>query len=184
MSNTCKHLQRWCSDNTWVPLWIVWFLQPLITRNQYIKRIIKTRKPLCIYYIFHAIIGYSKCLPANLWLGLKWGATNRQIRCVNSEWEKFQQRSGNPYLWLGEILLAGLGLQVGKISVAELGSQLLPREKNLISRVMTSVGTWSGVQPVGRLDVSTLSNENPSSRVAIRLGRDREKLPGGPLISI
>jgi len=34
MSSSCKHIQRLCSDNTWMIIssWKAWFLQPLIIR--------------------------------------------------------------------------------------------------------------------------------------------------------
>jgi len=119
----------------------------------------------------------SRTLTCKLKRGLKWGCHPladwmcrlRVEEISSTEW--WSRPSSE------EIQVAELSLRVVKITLAESSSQLLLSEGNPTGRVVTSVGTWSGVQSINRLDASTLSGETPSNRVVIRLWADREKFP-------
>ena len=86
---------------------------------------------------------------------------------------KSHQRSGDLDLRVGEIPAAELGLWVGKIPLVKSSSQLFLSGKNPISGAVTSIGIWSGVQLIDRLDMSTPRRGNCSSIVAIRLRSHR-----------
>ena len=141
MSNTYKHTQRLCLDNTRVTCLskIVWFLQHLTTRNWYIEGIIQTRKPTCIYQMFRAFIGsrnvyrqiwkraWSGVWPSDRLDALCWARVRPTTVTIQTpEWGESQQQS-----WASK----------WGIPAVVAGSRLLPSESFAPS---AELWTWQG----------------------------------------
>ena len=169
----------WCSDNTWKTVSsLVSLMLPACNHMKLVRRGDNSNKKTLMYIPYiscnRTLSGTFTC---KFEKGLKWGyhpSTDwmRQFR------EKFHQRSGDPDLWVKEISAAELGLRVGKIPAASRVHSCFWVGKIPSMEPWPLKGPEVGVSLINRLNASTPSGKNPSSRVVIWHGPDREKLPG------